>query len=347
MRLLPRFLAIGAVAFGVGFSAQAAEITGAGASFPAPIYAKWAEAYRAATGNALNYQAIGSGGGVRQITAKTVDFGASDDPIPGDELDKAGLVQFPAVIGGIVPVVNLQGVAPGEMKLDGPTLSKIFSGDISRWDDAAIAALNKGVTLPSQAITLVYRSDSSGTTAGFTYYLAEIDPPFADKVGAGKTVDWASGVGGKGNAGVAANVSKLGGSIGYVEYAYAKQNDMTHVSLINKAGNAVQPSAESFAAAAAGADWSARPGFGIGLSNQDDPQAWPIVSASFILMHRQADDAAASAEALKFFRWSFANGDQMALDLDYVPMPKSVVEQVEASWADIKDSSGKTVMAAN
>ena len=346
MKLLPRFLAIGAMAFSVGFSAQAAEITGAGASFPAPIYAKWAEAYKAATGNSLNYQAIGSGGGVRQIKAKTVDFGASDDPVPGDDLAKAGLVQFPAVIGGIVLVANLKDVAPGEMKLDGMTLSKIFSGDIARWDDAAITKLNPGIKLPSQAITLVYRSDSSGTTAGFTNYLAEIDPSFKDKIGAGKTVNWKSGLGGKGNAGVAANVSKLGGSIGYVEYAYAKQNKMTHVSLINKAGQAVQPNAESFAAAAAGADWSAKPGFGIGLSNQGDPAAWPIVSASFILMHEKAEKPTASAEALEFFRWSFANGGEMALDLDYVPMPKSVVEKIEASWASIKDGSGKAVIAA-
>ena len=347
MKLLPRFLAASALAFGVGLSAQAAEITGAGASFPAPIYAKWAEAYKGATGNALNYQAIGSGGGVRQITAKTVDFGASDDPIPGDELARAGLVQFPAVIGGIVPGGNLKGIAPGAMQLDGLTLAKIFSGDITRWDDPAIAQQNQGVQLPSQAITLVYRSDSSGTTAGFTHYLAEIDPSFQGKVGAGKTVNWKSGVGGKGNAGVAANVAKLGGSIGYVEYAYAKQNKMTHVALVNKAGNAVQPSAESFAAAAAGADWSAKPGFGIGLSNQADPQAWPIVSASFILMHEKADDAARSAEALKFFRWAFENGSQMALDLDYVPMPASVVKQVEASWDAIKDGSGKAVVASN
>ncbi len=347
MKMFPRLLAISAMAFGVSFSAQAAEITGAGASFPAPIYAKWAEAYRAATGNSLNYQAIGSGGGVRQITARTVDFGASDDPIAGEELDKAGLVQFPAVIGGIVPVANIQGIAPGEMKLDGLTLSKIFSGEITRWDDPAIAALNPGLGLPSQAITLVYRSDSSGTTAGFTYYLAEIDPSFKEKVGAGKTVNWKSGLGGKGNAGVAANVSKLGGSVGYVEYAYAKQNKMTHLSLINKAGNAVQPSDKSFAAAADGADWSAKPGFGIGLSNQADPQAWPIVSASFILMHAKTDEPARAAEALKFFRWAFENGGEMAIELDYVPMPASVVEKIEASWDSIKDGSGKAVIASN
>ncbi len=346
MKRSSRFLATSALALGVAFSAQAAEITGAGATFPAPIYAKWAEAYKSATGNVVNYQAIGSGGGVKQITAKTVDFGASDDPIPGDKLGKDGLVQFPAIIGGIVPVANLAGVEPGEMKLDGPTLAKIFSGDIGKWDDAAIAKLNPDLKLPSQPITLVYRSDSSGTTAGFTHYLAAVDPSFKDKIGAGKTVDWRSGLGGKGNAGVAANVAKLGNSIGYVEYAYAKQNDMTHVAMVNKAGNTVQPSADSFAAAAAGADWSAKPGFGIGLANQDDPQAWPIVSASFILMHEKAEDPARSAEALKFFRWAFENGSQMALDLDYVPMPASVVEQVEASWAVITDGSGKAVLTA-
>jgi phosphate transport system substrate-binding protein len=346
MKLTSRFLAISALALGVGLSAQAAEITGAGASFPAPIYAKWAEAYKSATGNVVNYQAIGSGGGVKQITARTVDFGASDDPISGDDLEKAGLVQFPAIIGGIVPVANLEGVEPGEMKLDGPTLAKIFSGDISKWDDAAITKLNPDIELPSQPITLVYRSDSSGTTAGFTHYLAEVDPSFKDKVGAGKTVNWKSGLGGKGNAGVAANVAKLGNSIGYVEYAYAKQNKLTHIAMVNRAGNAVQPSAESFAAAAAGADWDAKPGFGIGLSNQADPNAWPIVSASFILMHRKADDPARSAEVLQFFRWAFENGSQMALELDYVPMPSSVIEKVEASWAAIKDGSGKAVLAA-
>ena len=346
MKLTSRFLAISALAFGVGFSAQAAEITGAGATFPAPIYAKWAEAYKAATGNAMNYQAIGSGGGVKQITAKTVDFGASDDPIPGDKLAQDGLVQFPAVIGGIVPVANLEGVAPGAMKLDGPTLAKIFAAEITKWDDAAIAKLNPDLKLPSQAITLVYRSDSSGTTAGFTNYLAEIYPSFKDTIGAGKTVNWKAGLGGKGNAGVAANVVKLAGSIGYVEYAYAKQNKMTHVSLVNKAGNAVQPSADSFAAAAAGADWSAKPGFGISLANQADPQAWPIVSASFILMHAKADKPARSAEVLKFFRWALENGGEMALELDYVPMPAAVVEKVEASWAAIKDGSGKAVVAS-
>lgn len=343
MKPFPRFLMIGAVAFGTGCFAHAAEMTGAGATFPAPIYAKWAEAYKAATGHLVNYQAIGSGGGVKQITARTVDFGASDDPVAGARLKKAGLLQFPAVIGGIVPVAKIEGVAPGGMTLDGLTLSKIFSGDIVRWDDAAIARLNPGVKLPSQPITLVYRSDSSGTTAGFTHYLAGVDPSFRDKIGAGKTVNWRSGVGGKGNAGVAANVAKLGGSIGYVEYAYAKQNKMTHLSLINKAGKAVQPSEQSFAAAAAGADWGARPGFGISLSNQADPAAWPIVSASFILMQQKADKPARSAEVLRFFRWAFENGRQMALDLDYVPMPAAVVEQVEASWAAIKDESGQAV----
>lgn len=346
MKLTTRFLAISALALGVALPAQSAEITGAGASFPAPVYAKWAEAYKGATGNVVNYQAIGSGGGVRQISAKTVDFGASDDPVPGNRLEKAGLVQFPAIIGGIVPVANLEGVKPGEMRLDGTTLAKIFSGDITQWDDAAIAGLNPDVKLPSQPITLVYRSDSSGTTAGFTHYLAEVDPSFKDKVGAGKTVNWKSGLGGKGNAGVAANVAKLGNSIGYVEYAYAKQNKLTHVAMVNKAGNTVQPSAETFAAAADGANWDAKPGFGIGLSNQADPKAWPIVSASFILMHEKADDPARSAEALKFFRWAFENGSQMALELDYVPMPSSVIEKVEASWAAIKDGSGKAVIAA-
>jgi phosphate transport system substrate-binding protein len=347
MNAISRFLAVGAVAAGFGFGvAQAAEITGAGATFPAPIYAKWAEAYKAATGHALNYQAIGSGGGIKQIKARTVDFGASDDPVKGEELEKSGLVQFPAIIGGIVPVANLEGVAPGALRLDGPTLAAIFSGKVAKWDDPAIGKLNPDIKLPSTAITLVYRSDSSGTTAGFTHYLAEVAPSFKDDVGAGKTVNWRSGVGGKGNAGVAANVTKLAGSIGYVEYAYAKQNKMTHVAMVNKAGKTVQPSEKTFAAAAEGADWTARPGFGISLANQPAEQAWPIVSASFILMHAKAEDPKRSAAALDFFRWALENGGRMAVELDYVPMPAAVVEKVEASWAEIKDGSGKMVTAS-
>ena len=328
-------------------TAHSADLTGAGATFPAPIYAKWAEAYKDATGNSLNYQAIGSGGGIKQITAKTVDFGASDDPMKGDALDKGGLLQFPAVIGGIVPVVNLDGVAPGQMKLDGKVLADLFRGAIRKWNDPAIAALNPGVKLPSSAVTVVYRSDSSGTTAGFTGYLAGVSAEFKQKVGAGKTIDWPTGVGGKGNAGVAANVAKIAGAIGYVEYAYAKQNKLTHTAMINKAGKTVQPDDSSFAAAAADADWSKAPGFGISLNDQPAAQAWPITSATYILMHKTADKPARSREVLKFFSWALNKGQKMATELDYVPLPATLVQQVEASWQAIKDGSGKAVTAGN
>lgn len=327
-------------------AASAANITGAGATFPAPVYAKWAEAYKAASGNALNYQAIGSGGGIKQINAKTVDFGASDDPVKGADLDKGGLLQFPAIIGGIVPVVNVPGIGPGQMVLAGNVLADIFRGAVTKWNDPAIAKLNPSLKLPATAITLVYRSDSSGTTAGFTRYLAEVSADFDKSVGKGKTVDWPTGVGGKGNAGVAANVTKIAGSVGYVEYAYAKQNKLAHVSLVNKAGKAVQPDDKSFAAAAAGADWSKAPGFGISLNNQADPAAWPITSASFILMPRVAPKPDRAAEALKFFKWAFENGSKLATDLDYVPLPEAVIRQVSASWAGIKGADGKPVLAA-
>jgi phosphate transport system substrate-binding protein len=326
---------------------HAADMTGAGATFPAPVYAKWAEAYKAATGNSLNYQAIGSGGGIKQITAKTVDFGATDDPLKGDALSKGGLQQFPAVIGGIVPVVNLDGVAPGQMKLSGKVLADMFRGAIKNWNDPAIAALNPGVKLPSSAITPVYRSDSSGTTAGFTGYLAMVSPDFEKSVGAGKTVNWPRGVGGKGNAGVAANVVKIAGSVGYVEYAYAKQNKLAHAAMINKAGNTVQPDDSSFAAAAADADWSKAPGFGISLNDQPAPKAWPITSATYILMHKSADSPERSREVLKFFAWALNSGQKLASELDYVPLPPALVKQVEASWNEIKDGSGKMVMASH
>jgi phosphate transport system substrate-binding protein len=343
MNTLTRLLAGAALAAGTFVSAQAAEITGAGATFPAPIYAKWAEAYKAATGTSLNYQAIGSGGGVKQILAKTVDFGASDDPTKGEDLTKNNLLQFPAVIGGIVAVANLPGIQPGQMKIDGKTLGAIFRGAITKWNDPAIAALNPGVKLPEDAITLVYRSDSSGTTAGFTHYLSEVDTEFQKVVGAGKTVNWPRGVGGKGNAGVAANVLKIAGSVGYVEYAYAKQNKMIHIAMLNRAGKLVQPDDDTFAAAAANADFSKAPGFGISLNNQPGDKAWPITSASYILMHKTADKPTQSAEALKFFRWALNNGQKLALDLDYVPLPAALVKQIEATWKDIKDASGKSL----
>jgi phosphate transport system substrate-binding protein len=318
------------------FVAHAVNLTGAGATFPAPVYAKWAEAYKAKTGNAVNYQAIGSGGGIKQIKAKTVDFGASDDPVPGDELEKSGLIQFPAVIGGVVPVVNIEGVAPGKMVLDGNVLAAIYSGKVKKWNDPVIAKLNSGLQLPDQAITPVYRSDSSGTTAVFTNYVAGVAPQFKEDVGAGKTVNWPSGIGGKGNAGVAANVMKLGGSIGYVEYAYAKQNKLSHTAVVNKAGKIVQPEDKAFAAAAAGADWSKAPGLGISLNNQSGDQAWPITSASFILMQKNPEKPEQSMEVLKFFKWALAEGQKMALDLDYVPMPAATIPLIEATWKEIK-----------
>lgn len=321
-----------------------AQITGAGATFPAPIYAKWAEAYKAATGASLNYQAVGSGGGIKQITAKTVDFGASDDPLNIEALNKDGLLQFPAVIGGVVPVLNLQGVKPGEMKLTGTVLADIFRGQVKVWNDPAIVQLNPGLKLPATAINLVYRSDSSGTTFVFTDYLAQVSPAFKAAPGAGKTVNWISGVGGRGNAGVAANVTKIDGAIGYVEFAYAKQNKMTHAGLVNRDGKFVQPDDLTFAAAADKAAWDTTPGFAVNLNNQPGANAWPITSASFILMYRVASDAKRSAEALKFFKWALNNGQKLAVDLDYVPLPAPVVKKVEAAWSDIKDSAGKPVL---
>ena len=339
--MLFRFLiaAVGLVAVG----AAQAQITGAGATFPAPIYAKWAEAYKAASGVALNYQAIGSGGGIKQIQAKTVDFGATDDPLSGEELTKSGLVQFPAVIGGVVPVVNLAGVKPGEMKLTGAVLADIFRGQIKAWNDPAIAQINPGVKLPSTAITLVYRSDSSGTTYVFTDYLAQVSPAFKAAPGAGKTVNWTAGLGGRGNAGVAANVTKIDGSIGYVEYAYAKQNKMTHTAMVNRDGKTVQPDDLTFAAAANRVDWKSEPGFGVNLNHQPGADAWPITSASFILMYRAAADAKRSAEALKFFKWALNSGQKLAVDLDYVPLPPAVVKLIETSWNEIRDAGGKPV----
>jgi phosphate transport system substrate-binding protein len=326
----------GASVAALPFAAYAIDLTGAGATFPAPVYAKWAEAYKAKTGNAVNYQAIGSGGGIKQIKARTVDFGATDDPMSGDELEKSGLVQFPAIVGGVVPVVNVAGVAPGRMVLDADVIAAIYSGKITKWNDAEMARLNPSLKLPNQAITPVYRSDSSGTTAVFTGYLAEATGTFEKDVGAGKTVNWPIGLGGKGNAGVAANVMKLKGSIGYVEYAYAKQNKLSHAALVNREGKTVQPDEKTFAAAAANADWKKAPGFGISLNNQAGADAWPITSASFILMYRKPEDAQRATEVLKFFRWSLENGIDLAKELDYVPIPANTVELIEASWKVIE-----------
>jgi phosphate transport system substrate-binding protein len=345
VRLLP--IAVTGLALAASITtASAASITGAGATFPAPVYAKWAEAYKAETGHALNYQAIGSGGGIRQIKGKTVDFGASDDPLPGDELTKDGLIQFPAVIGGVVPVVNVPGVEPGKMTLTGELLGKLFAGTIKKWNDPEVVKLNPGLKLPSTAVTQVYRSDSSGTTAVFTDYLEKASADFKTRVGSGKTVNWPSGIGGKGNAGVAANVSKIGGALGYVEYAFAKQNKLSHTALVNAAGKTVQPDNRTFAAAAADADWTTAPGFGISLNDQKGADAWPITSATFILMHRKAEKPEQSAETLKFFDWAMTKGEKLALDLDYVPLPKKTIERVTASWKEIQDQNGKAVLEA-
>jgi phosphate transport system substrate-binding protein len=327
--------------------AQAADISGAGATFPYPIYAKWADAYKKETGIGLNYQSIGSGGGIKQIKARTVTFGASDAPLKGDDLDKTGLVQFPMVMGGIVPVVNLEGIKPGEIVLDGPTLARIFLGDISRWDDPAIRKLNANVKLPGQAIAVVHRSDGSGTTFNFAYYLAEVSPDWKSKVGVATSVQWPVGIGAKGNEGVANNVGNTKGSIGYVEYAYALQNKLTHTNMINKDGKTVSPTSAAFQAAAANADWKSRPGYGVILANQPGAQSWPMTAATWILMYKNPKDARDSAAALKFFAWAYKNGDAMADELHYVSMPDNVVKDVEAYWkAEIKDENGKPVFAA-
>ena len=324
----------------VAVSAFAQDVTGAGASFPAPIYAKWAEAYKAATGKAVNYQSIGSSGGIKQIKAKTVDFGATDAPMGGDEVAKEGMVQFPAIIGGVVAIYNVEGIASGTMKLDGPTLADIFVGNITKWNDAKIAALNPGLKLPNQGITVSHRADGSGTTAVFTDYLATVSKDFADKVGAGKAVKWPAdaSVGGKGNAGVAANVSKIKGAIGYVEYAYAKQNNLPVTLLKNADGNFVAPTGANFAAAAAGADWAKAPGMALSLNNQPGANSWPITTASFILMYKQPGDAGKSKEALAFFDWAFKDGGKLADELDYVAMPSKATDYIRKSvWTQIKN----------
>jgi phosphate transport system substrate-binding protein len=326
--------------------AIAADISGAGATFPYPIYAKWADAYKKETGNGLNYQSIGSGGGIKQIKAKTVTFGASDAPLPGKELDATGLAQFPMVMGGIVPVVNLDGIKPGELTIDGTTLAKIFLGEIKTWDDAAIAKLNPGAKLPKQAIALVHRSDGSGTTYNFTYYLSDVSPEWKSKVGTNTAVQWPAGIGAKGNEGVANNVGNTKGSIGYVEYAYALQNKLTHTKMINKSGKSVEPTSEAFQAAAANADWKSQPGYGVILANQPGDKSWPMTAATWILVYKKPVDAAATNEALKFFDWAYKKGAKMAEELHYVPMPANVVKDIENYWkSEIKDASGKPVFA--
>jgi phosphate transport system substrate-binding protein len=333
-----------AVAAIVGFAAQAAEISGAGATFPYPIYAKWAAAYAAKTGLKMNYQSIGSGGGIKQIESNTVDFGASDMPLKPEDLEKNGLMQFPTVMGGVVPVVNLQGIAPGQLKLDGKTLAGIYLGKIANWNDPTIAALNPGLKLPDKAIASVHRSDGSGTNFIFTHYLSSIDPEFKDKVGENTSVEFPGGIGGKGNEGVAALASRTDGAIGYVEYAYALQNKMTYALLRHAAGAFVSPDAKSFQAAAANADWAKAPGFYLLLTNQPGEASWPITGATFILLHKQQVKSETAHEVINFFDWAYHNGSQLAEGLDYVPMPASVVKLVEAAWQkEVKGPDGKPV----
>jgi phosphate transport system substrate-binding protein len=339
-------LIAGAIAIGAAIPAVAIDISGAGATFPYPIYAKWADAYKKETNNGLNYQSIGSGGGIKQITAKTVTFGASDMPLKAEQLAKDGLVQFPTVLGGVVPVINVEGIKAGDVVLDGPTLADIFMGRIKTWNDPAIAKLNASVKLPSQPIVVVHRSDGSGTTFIWTDYLSKVSAEWKSKVGANTAVEWPVGIGAKGNEGVANNVGQTKGSIGYVEYAYAKQNKLVNTKVINKDGKAVAPTAEAFMAAAANADWEGTPGFGVILTNEPGAGSWPVAGATFILMHKQPRDPAAAAEALKFFDWAYAKGDKMAEELDYVPMPDSVVGAIKKVWAkEVKDSTGKPLFA--
>ena len=346
MNLLKTAFVAGALAAAT-LPAAAADISGAGATFPYPIYAKWADAYKKETGVGLNYQSIGSGGGIKQIQAKTVTFGASDAPLKGEELEKGGLVQFPMVMGGIVPVVNLEGVAPGELVIDGPVLAKIFLGEIKTWNDPAIVKLNPSAKLSQQAIVVVHRSDGSGTTFNFATYLADISADWKSKVGANTAVEWPVGVGAKGNEGVAQNVSNTKGSIGYVEYAYAKQNKLTYTDMMNKDGKKVEPTAAAFSAAAANADWNSQPGYGVILANQSGAESWPMTAATWVLLYKKPDDAAATGEALKFFAWSYAKGDEMASELDYVPMPDNVVKSIEDTWTkDVVGSDGKPIYSA-
>ena len=311
---------------------SAADITGAGATFPYPIYSKWAEAYKAETGIGLNYQSIGSGGGIKQIKAKTVDFGASDMPLKIEELDREGLVQFPAVIGGVVPVVNLVGIQPGQVKLTGDILAKIYLGKITKWNDPAIKSLNPDVKFPEMDITVLHRADGSGTTFLFTDWLSKVNTEWKDKVGSATSVKWPVGVGGKGNEGVAANAQRLQGAIAYVEYAYAKKNKLAHTQLQNKEGKWVQPDDLTFKAAAANAEWTTSNGLYNVLTDQKGQNAWPITGASYIIMHRQQADAIVGRAVLKFFSWCFNNGEKMATDLDYVHLPKDVVAKVRVEW---------------
>jgi phosphate transport system substrate-binding protein len=331
----------GITALTYSFGAFAQDVTGAGATFPAPLYAKWASDYNKATGVKINYQSVGSGAGIKQIEAKTVDFGASDMPLKDEDLKAKGLVQFPTVIGGVVPVINIKGISAGQLKLNGQVLGDIFLGKITKWDDAAIKALNPSLPLPSDAISPVRRADGSGTSFIFTNYLSKVNADWKSKVGEGTAVNWPVGAGGKGNEGVAAFVNRLPNSIGYVEYAYVKQNKMNFALMQNSAGTYVSPDDSAFKAAAVGADW-AKSFYQI-LTNQAGKDAWPISGATFILMHKAQDKPAQATSSLKFFEWAYKNGDRTADDLDYVPMPAAVKVAIEKSWAEIKDVSGKSV----
>jgi phosphate transport system substrate-binding protein len=335
------------LAAGFAGTAFSQEITGAGATFPAPIYAKWAEAYQKAKGVRMNYQSIGSSGGIRQITAKTVDFGATDAPLKQEQLEKEGLMQFPAVIGGVVPVVNVADVKPGQMRLTGQVLGDIYLGKITKWNDKAIADLNPKMKLPTQDIAVVRRADGSGTTFIFTNYLAKVNADWKAKIGEGQAVQWPTGMGGKGNEGVAAFVQRLPGAIGYVEYAYAKQNKLAHTLLRNADGQFVEPDDETFKAAAAGADWS-KAAFGAILTEQPGKSSWPLTGATFILLHTASAKPQQAIEVMKFFDWSFANGAKLAAELDYVPLPDALTKQIRGVWAaQVKDAGGKALWAAN
>ena len=340
MKTLTTAIAGIASALVIASSALAGNISGAGASFPYPIYAKWANDYRGVSGVGLNYQSIGSGGGIAQIKAKTVTFGATDAPLKLAELNKFGLAQFPTVIGGVVPVVNVPGVAPGQLVLDGKVLSDIFLGKISKWNDQAIKALNPSLNLPDKAITVVHRSDGSGTTFIFSTYLSRVSDEWKKSVGAATAVDWPTGVGAKGNEGVAGNVAQSAGSIGYVEFAYAKVNHLKYTRFINKDGKTVLPTADTFKAAAANADWAgaAQQGFYIILVDQPGANSWPITATTYILVYKQPSDVAGTVDTLKFFKWAYANGDKDALSLDYVPLPENAVKAIVSSWKDIQVS---------
>lgn len=344
---LKKFIRSGLVAVGISAvlsAAAAADLTGAGATFPYPVYSKWAESWKQLTGNSLNYQSIGSGAGIKQIKAGTVDFGASDMPLPAAELDREGLTQFPAIMGGVVPIVHLDGIGPGRLQLTGAALAAIYLGKITKWNAPEIASLNKGIKLPDADINVVHRADGSGTSFLFTDYLSKASPGFKSAVGAGATVKWPVGLGGKGNEGVAANVQRIDGAIGYVEYAYAKKNRMAHVRMQNRDDQWVEPGDESFKAAAANAEWAKTPGFGVVLTDQPGKASWPITGASFILMHKTQKDPAKAKAVLDFFDWAYRNGGAMAAELDYVALPEPVTQLIRQAWKNgIKDGSGKAV----